>query len=83
MLRSTPVQITVAPRQVRKAATVTAVIAPAARRGFSGLSEARVRGAVVAGTAVTSRVRDGLVLRVVGLKKSARVRSLVHGCGAR
>ena len=39
--------------------------------------------ATPAATPVTSRVRDGLVLRVVGLKKSAHVRNLAHGSGAR
>lgn len=83
MRRSTPFKIALAPKPVRKATTVTSIIAPSAVRVVPRLTENRARPATLSATPVTSRVRDGLVLRVVGLKKSAHVRNLAHGTGAR
>jgi hypothetical protein len=83
MRRSTPFKLALAPKPLRKATTVTSIIAPSVVRGVPRLTENRVRPATSAATLVTSRVRDGLVLRVVGLKKSAHVRNLAHGSGAR
>ena len=83
MRRSTPFKLVLAPKPVRKATTVTSIIAPSAVRGVLRLTENRVRPATSAATPVTSRVRDGLVLRVVGRKKSAHGRNLAQGSGAR
>ena len=83
MRRSTPCKLALAPKPARKATTVTSIIAPSLVRGVPRLTETRVRPATSAATPVTSRVRDGLILRVVGLKKSAHVRNLAHGSGAR
>lgn len=83
MRRSTLFKLALASKPVRKPPTVTSIIAPSALRTVPRLTENRVRPAAPAATLVTSRVRDGLVLRVVGRKKSAHVRNLAHGSGAR
>ena len=56
----------------------------ASRRGFPAWIDAGERGvAFNAATAVTTRVRDGLVLRVVGKKKSAGSKRSSDAHGAR
>ena len=83
MRRSTKSQPVSAPVPVRKAVTATSVVAPSSRRGLSVAIDPRARGVALAATPVTSRVRDGLVLRVVGRKRSVQMRNLSHGPGAR
>ncbi|MCX6951444.1 MAG: hypothetical protein NTV51_04555 [Verrucomicrobia bacterium] len=83
MRRSSKIKIAVARVLVRKpAAAVTTPMAP--RRVFPTWIPATGRASgPAAATAVTSRVRDGLVLRVVVQQKPAHVRNLSHGSGAR
>ena len=85
MRRTSKVKIAVARLPLRKAATPTIIVAPTApRRVFPAWIDSAERGvAIAAATSVTPRVRDGLVLRVVGQKKSVHVRNLSHGSGAR
>lgn len=64
----------------RKAAMSASV---ASRRSFPAWIDASEHG-VAFSAAVTSRVRDGLVLRVVGRKmKAAATRKSAHGPGTR
>ena len=65
---------------VRKAATSSS---SAARRSFPAWIDASERGVTFSAAAVTSRVRDGLVLRVVAKKKSAQPKKASDGHGAR
>lgn len=83
MRRSTKVKIAVARVPLRKAATATVVAAPAPRRAFPAWIDAGERSVALPPASVTPRVRDGLVLRVVGQKKTVHVRNLSHGSGAR
>lgn len=87
MRRTSKVKIAVARLPLRKATTPTIVVAPTApRRVFPAWIDSAERGVAIAASAATSvtpRVRDGLVLRVVGQKKSVHVRNLSHGSGAR
>ena len=85
MRRSAKIKVVLARVPLRKATTAAVSIsAPAApRRVFPAWIDANERGAAVAPTSVTSRVRDGLVLRVVRQPKPAHVRTPSHGSGAR
>jgi len=85
MRRTTKVKIAVARVPLRQAATPTVVAPAAPRRAFPAWIDANERSVapVVTAKSATSRVRDGLVLRIVGLKKSAHVRKPSHGAGAR
>jgi len=65
---------------VRKAAISAA---PAARRSFPAWIDANERSVTFAAAAVTSRVRDGLVLRIVSKKKSAQPKKSSDGRRAR
>lgn len=82
MRRTSKIKVAVARVLVRKAAAaVTLPTVP--RRVFPAWIDATERGVAPAPAVVMPRVRDGLVLRVVGQKKSAHVRNLSHGSGAR
>ncbi len=83
MRRATKVTLAVARIPLRKAATPSVVAPLAPRRVFPTWIAGQDRGLGVAAKAVTPRVRDGLVLRVVGPKKSLHVRNHPHGSGAR
>jgi len=78
-MRRHPKITTVATRVLRNAALSAA---PAARRAFPAWIDA-ADGAAFSATAVTSRVRDALVLRPVGQKKSGAGRAANHVPGAR
>ena len=81
MRRATKIKITRARGLARKAAV--AMAAPA-RRAFPPWIDAGERGVALAATGVTPRVRDGLVLRMVGQKsKTAVARNSSDGPGAR
>ncbi len=83
-MRRTPTKIKVAIARVplRKAALVPAVVAPASRRSFPAWIDADDQAVAFPATAVTSRVRDGLVLRVVTRAKPV-TKKVSHGPGAR
>lgn len=84
MRRTTKVKLAVAHVPLRKAAAPAVVAAPlASRRVLPAWIVGQERGDSVTATAVTSRVRDGLVLRVVAQKKSLHVRNSSHGSAAR
>ncbi len=85
MRRSATIKVAIARVPLRKATTATfSVSTPvASRRAFPAWIDASERGTAVAPTSVTSRVRDGLVLRVVRQSKPALVRTPSHGIGAR
>lgn len=84
MRRTSKVKIAVARLPLRKAITPTVVLTPTApRRVYPAWIDSAERGVALAATAVSPRVRDGLVLRVVGQKKSTHVRNPAHGSGAR
>ena len=83
MRRSPKIKVAAVRTPLRKAAAVSAVVPAAPRRAFPAWIENGERGIALSATAVTSRVRDGLVLRVVGLKKSTHARNPSHGSGAR
>ena len=60
------------------------VIGTSARRAFPAWIDAGERGVAFSATAVMPRVRDGLVLRMVGRKKPAPTsKKSAHGPGAR
>lgn len=82
MRRSTKIKLAVAHVPARKSAIVPLVVA-APRRLFPAWIDANERDVAPAPTTVTSRVRDGLVLRLVGQKKAAHPRNLSHGSSAR
>lgn len=65
---------------VRKAA-ISAT--PAGRRSFPAWIDANERIVTFSAAAVTSRVRDGLVLRVVSKKKTAQPKKASDGHRAR
>jgi hypothetical protein len=84
MRRTTKVKLAVAHIPLRKAAAPAVAVAPLApRRVVPSWIDGQGRGDSVTATAVTTRVRDGLVLRVVAQKKSLHVRNSSHGSGAR
>ena len=83
MRRSTKVKVAVACIPLRKATRKNVVPVVAQQRGVPVRIDAVVSGPGVSATSVTPRVRDGLVLRVVGLKKSNLGRNLSHGSAAR
>jgi hypothetical protein len=82
MRRTIKVKIAVARVPMCKAATAAAVIA-SPRRTFPSWIDANERGVSFAAVTVTPRVRDGLVLRLVGKQKSVRMRTSSDGSGAR
>lgn len=55
----------------------------ASRRGFPAWIDAGEHGVAFSAAAVTPRVRDGLVLRKIGKKKSRGARNLSDAHGAR
>lgn len=65
---------------LRKAALTAST---ASRRPFPAWIAADEGGVAFPATVVTSRVRDALVLRTVGKKKSANAKSSPNGHGAR
>ena len=69
--------------KVKVAAARIPLRKPAARRAFPAWIDATERGVAFSAVGVTPRVRDGLVLRVVSKKLSARTRSSSDGPGAR
>ena len=76
MRRAAKVKVAVARIPLRKSA--------AARRGFPAWIDAGEHGvAFPAKQTVMPRVRDGLVLRLVGKKNPVHPRSSSHGPGAR
>jgi hypothetical protein len=83
MRPSNKVKVVVAQLPLRKSAVVPVLAAISSRRPGPTWISARECAVVFPGTTVTSRVRDGLVLRVVGKRKSPLVRTLSHGSGAR
>lgn len=82
MRRSTKAKVAVARVPLRKAAAVPAILVAVPRRVYPAWIDAGESGVAFSATTVTSRVRDGLVLRVVGQKKSVHVRNLSRGPGA-
>ncbi len=58
-------------------------IAPSARRTFPAWIDANERGVAFNAKAVMPRVRDGLVLRMVGRPKQPAAKKNAHGPGAR
>ena len=81
MRRTTKVKITRARGLARKA---TVAVGGSARRAFPAWIDASDRGVAFPATGVTKRVRDGLVLRMVGQKKKTVVaRNSSDGPGAR
>jgi hypothetical protein len=84
MRRTTKVKLAVAHVPLRKAAHPALVAAPfAPRRVLPAWIDGQERTDSVTATAVSPRVRDGLVLRVVAQKKSLHVRNHAHGSAAR
>ncbi|MSU67516.1 MAG: hypothetical protein CK548_07585 [Opitutia bacterium] len=75
MRRSTKIKVAVARLPVRKTVVVPSALSHPSRRGLPAW--------IAAAATVTSRVRDGLVLRAVGVKEKAKVRKPSHGVGAR
>jgi hypothetical protein len=65
---------------LRKAATTASA---AARRNFPAWIVADESGATFTAKSAVPRVRDGLVLRAVGKKKSGNSKKPSHGTGAR
>jgi hypothetical protein len=81
MSRAPKIKIVAARMLAPKAARVTGSMA---RRTFPAWIDASERGVAFHATAVMPRVRDSLVLRVVGHKTHANVsRRNLHGIGAR
>ena len=83
MHRSTKINVAVARLPVRKAVVVPSALSLASRRGLPAWIAATGRTAAFPAATVTSRVRDGLVLRAVGVKEKATVRKPSHAAGAR
>ncbi len=79
MLRSTEIKVAVASLPVRKMVVVPSALALASRRGLPAWIAAAGRTVAFPAATVTSRVRDGLVLRAVGVKGKATVRKTSHG----
>ena len=82
MHRSTKINVAVAHRPVRKTVVVPSALSPS-RRGLPAWIAAAGRTVAFPAATVTSRVRDGLVLRAVGVKEKATMRKPSHGAGAR
>ena len=83
MHRSTKINVAVARLPVRKTAVVPSALSLASRRGLPAWIAATGRAVAFPAATVTSRVRDGLVLRAVGVKEKATMRKPSHGAGAR
>lgn len=83
MRRSTKIKVAVAHRPVRKTVVVPSALSLPSRRGLPAWIAAAGRTVVFPAATVTSRVRDGLVLRAVGVKEKATVRKPSHVAGAR
>lgn len=83
MRRSTKIKVAVARLPVRKTVVVPSLLSLPSRRGFPAWIDAAERSGAFPAATVTSRVRDGLVLRTVGLKEKAKVKTPCHGSGAR
>lgn len=83
MHRSTKINVAVARLPVRKAVVVPSALSLASRRGLPAWIAATGRAVAFPAATVTSRVRDGLVLRAVGVKEKATVRKPSHAAGAR
>lgn len=77
------IKVAVACLPLRKATIATAAVAAMPRRVFPAWIDAGERGLAISPGAVTPRVRDGLVLRVVRQPKPTRARTPSHGSGAR
>jgi hypothetical protein len=82
MRRSNKIKVAIARLPLRKAAAVPAITAISPRRAYPAWIDAGERAVAFPATTVTSRVRDGLVLRVVGLKKIVRSKKTSHGSSA-
>ncbi len=83
MRRSTKIKVAVAHRPVRKTVVVPSALSLPSRRGLPAWIAAAGRTVAFPAATVTSRVRDGLVLRAVGVKEKATVRKPSHVAGAR
>ena len=83
MRRSTKIKVAVARLPVRKTVVVPSLLVIPPRRGFPAWIDAAERSAPFPAATVTSRVRDGLVLRTVDLKEKAKAKKTSHGSGAR
>lgn len=83
MRRTSKAKVAVVRVPLRKSTAVAAIVPIAPRRAFPAWLDASERGVAFSATSVTPRVRDGLVLRVVGQKKTVHVRNPTHGSGAR
>ena len=83
MRPSNKVKVVITQLPLRKSAAVPVLASISSRRSGPTWIAAGECGLVMSATSVTSRVRDGLVLRVVGKRKSTLVRTLSHGSGAR
>ena len=83
MRPSSKIKVVVAQLPLRKSVVVPVLAAISPRRSGPAWIAAGERPVVLPATTVTSRVRDGLVLRVVGKRKSPLVRTLSHGSSAR
>ncbi|MSU24729.1 MAG: hypothetical protein EXS32_13020 [Opitutus sp.] len=76
MRRVAKVKVAVARVPLRKAAMTSAA---ASRRSFPAWIDAGERGVAFFATTAVPRVRDALVLRIVGRKKSAATRNFSDG----
>lgn len=83
MRHSTKIKVAVARVPLRKSVAVAPLTAAPLRRAFPAWIDSDERTTTFAAKVVSPRVRDGLVLRVVGQKKSAHARNPSHGPGAR
>jgi|GEM_PF-4756491 len=83
MRLSSKIKVVVAQLPLRKSAVVPVLAAIAPYRAGPSWIAAGERAFVLPATTVTSRVRDGLVLRVVGKRKYPLVRTFSHGSSAR
>ena len=83
MRRFTKTKVAVAHRPVRKTVVVPSALSLPSRRGLPAWIAAAGRTAAFPAATVTSRVRDGLVLRAVGVTEKATVRKPSHAAGAR
>ena len=80
MRRAAKVKLVVARVPLRKAAMTTNA---ASRRSFPAWIDAGERGVAFFATTAVPRVRDALVLRIVGRKKSTSTRNFSDGHGVR
>lgn len=83
MRRISKTKIAVVRVAVRKSPAATVVAPTPPRRVYPAWIDANDRGVAAVPATVTPRVRDGLVLRVVGQKKNVHPRNPTHGSGAR